>query len=296
VGTHPVVATFTATDSNNYVTPVTATNEVVVTKAVQSITFNLTNSVLSNIGTLGLAATSDSGLTVSFESSSALVATVSGGTLTIVGPGLVTITAKQAGDGNYEPASNVSRQLQVVDVDLPIAGTDNVTAAPITNNVVKYAVAQLLLNDKPSADPADTRTLSITSVSSTSTSGSTVSRKGGWIIYQPNTAAISEGSDSFTYTLSNGSKTATGTVSVNLSTMPDFTLRIAIESMADRVGGGKTVTFAVSPNKTFEVQATSDLANWTTLNATATSFSDGRLVVDDPGASGARFYRVRWIP
>jgi hypothetical protein len=161
---------------------------------------------------------------------------------------------------------------------------------------VKYAVAQLLLNDEPSADPDDTRALSITNVPSSSTRGGTVSKKGGWIIYQPSAAAISARNDSFTYTLSNGVKTAIGTVTVDLSTMPDFTLGIEIENMVDRVGGGKTVTFAVSPNKTFEVQASSDLTNWTIINAAATSLSDGRLVVEDAGAGSSRFYKVRWIP
>ena len=309
VGTNKVVTvtgyTISGTAGGNYSLTQPTDVTVDITKATQTISFNLTDSVLSNIGTLRLAATSDSGLTVSFESSSTLVATVSGGTLTIVGPGLVTITAKQAGNGNYEPAPNVSRQLQVVDADLPIAGADNVTAAPITNNVVKYAMAQILLNDKPSADPADTRSLSISGVSSTSVRGGAVNKKGSWIVYQPNAAAILAGSDSFTYTLSNGIKTATGAVSINLSSMPDFTLRISIESMVDRVGGGKTLTFAVSPNKTFEVQANSDLANpggWAGVTNSSigkaewTSFSDGRLVVDDPRAGSVRFYRVRWIP
>jgi hypothetical protein len=96
--------------------------------------------------------------------------------------------------------------------------------------------------------------------------------------------------------LSNGVKTATGTVTVNLGSMPDFTLRIEIESMVDLQGGGKTVTFAVAPSKRFEVEATSDLNGpWSPLG-TVTSLSDGRLVVDDPGAGSARFYRVRWMP
>ena len=141
---------------------------------------------------------------------------------------------------------------------------------------------------------------------SSSTRGGTVSRKGNWIIYQLNTNAISAGTDSFTYTLSNGVKTATGTVSISLSpTNMPAAIQISIESTADRAGGGKTVTFAVSPNKTFEVQASSDLTNpggWAGVTNSSsgkaewTSFSDGRLVVDDPGAGSVRFYRVRWIP
>jgi hypothetical protein len=208
----------------------------------------------------------------------------------------VTITAEQAGNGNYEAATPVSQELTVQDVDLPIARADAKTAAPIAGEPVKYAVAELLSNDRPSANLSDTRSLSITAVSATSARGGTVSRKGVWVIYTKNQAAVGAGSDSFTYTLSNGVKTATGTVTVNLGSMPDFTLEIEIESMVDRQGGGKTVTFAVAPSKRFEVEATSDLnGSWSSLG-TVTSLSDGRLVVPDAGAGAVRFYRVKWMP
>ena len=200
---------------------------------------------------------------------------------------------------NYKIATTAVN-VTVIDSDLPIAGTDNFTAAPISGNVVKYAVAQLLANDAPSnptLNPNDSRFLSITGVADAS-SGSKVTRKGSWIIYEPNAIAINAGSDTFTYTLSNGSQTAGGTVSI-LFEMPDFTVNVSIERVADRAGGGKTVTFAVSPEKTFEVQATSNLSDsqsWSVIAAAATSLVDGRLVVEDPGAGQSRFYRVKWLP
>jgi hypothetical protein len=52
-------------------------------------------------------------LTVSYNSSIHLVATILGNTVTIVGAGSTTITASQAGDGNYLAATNVD-QVQVV--------------------------------------------------------------------------------------------------------------------------------------------------------------------------------------
>jgi hypothetical protein len=208
----------------------------------------------------------------------------------------VTITAEQAGNGNYEAATPVSQVLTVLDADLPIAGADAKTAAPIAGEAVKYAMAELLSNDLPSANDEDKRSLSITAVPATSAQGGTVSRKGVWVIYTPNSDAVGSGTDSFTYTLSNGVKTATGTVTVNLGSMPDFTLRIEIESMEDRADGGKTVTFAVAPSKRFEVEATSNLnGSWSSLG-TMTSGPDGRLVVEDPQAGSSRFYRVRWMP
>jgi hypothetical protein len=261
---------------------------------VQTITFNLSSSsVLSSSAPFTLSASASSGLAVTFETSSSSVATVFGNTLTIVGPGTVTITAKQAGNGNYGAATDVPRILTVVDANVPLAGADSGTTAPVAGSVIKFHIDQLLANDDPSADPTDTRTLTFGGYASTSLRGGAVSRKGSWIICQITPAAVSAGGDSFTYTVSNGTGIATGTVNIAMA-MP-VSLQIEIESMTN-LAVGKRITFAVSPNTTFEVQASSDLSNWTTLNAAATSLSDGRLVVDDPGAGGARFYRVRWIP
>jgi hypothetical protein len=99
--------------------------------------------------------------------------------------------------------------------------------------------------------------------------------------------------------VSNGIKTATGTVTVSL-VAPDYVVQVAI----DRVSGDK-VYFSVMPGMTFEVQGTSQLgtgATWTTIagpnNGYWTSGADGRLIVTDPAAVGgaSRFYKFRWIP
>ncbi|NCY22721.1 hypothetical protein EBX31_12300, partial [bacterium] len=60
-----------------------------------------------------LGATSDSGLPVSYTSSNPYVATVSGNTVTIVGVGSTVITASQAGDSNYLPATEATQTLTV---------------------------------------------------------------------------------------------------------------------------------------------------------------------------------------
>jgi hypothetical protein len=52
-------------------------------------------------------------LAVTYTSSSEAVATVSGSTVTIVGAGTTTITASQAGDNNYNAATNVTQTLTV---------------------------------------------------------------------------------------------------------------------------------------------------------------------------------------
>jgi hypothetical protein len=118
------------------------------------------------------------------------------------------------------------------------------------------------------------------------------------LIYRPSASAQNGTTDTFTYTVSNGIKTATGTVTVSLVTL-EYVAQVAI----DRVSGDK-VYFSVMPGMTFEVQGTSQLGTsptWTTIvgpnNGNWTSGADGRLIVTDPAAVGAasRFYQFRWI-
>jgi hypothetical protein len=73
------------------------------------------NPVAQNFGTTPtLTAISNSGLIVSFSSSSTSVCTItSGGALTFITTGTCTINADQAGDGSYLPAATVSRSFAV---------------------------------------------------------------------------------------------------------------------------------------------------------------------------------------
>jgi N-acetylneuraminic acid mutarotase len=60
-----------------------------------------------------LTATASSGLTVTYTSSDTNIATISGSTVHIVGGGIATITASQAGNTNYNAAQNVKASLTV---------------------------------------------------------------------------------------------------------------------------------------------------------------------------------------
>ena len=112
------------TNGTAYTFTVTATNAIgtsaasfasnsVTPKASQTITF--TNPGAQNFGTTPtLSATSTSGLTPTFTSSTAGVCTItSGGALTFVTAGTCTINADQAGNGTYNAATTVSRSFSV---------------------------------------------------------------------------------------------------------------------------------------------------------------------------------------
>ena len=79
----------------------------------QTITFANPGDQELTTGTISLTATADSGLTVSFASSTTSVCEVSGTTLTLKTEGTCTITASQAGSGDYLAADDVARSFTV---------------------------------------------------------------------------------------------------------------------------------------------------------------------------------------
>ncbi|HNH59109.1 MAG TPA: MBG domain-containing protein [Cyclobacteriaceae bacterium] len=90
------------TDNNYTITLVNGT--LTITKANQTVTFSPIPTKCGT-GTVSLVASSSSGLAVTFSSSNTAIATISGSTANALQTGTVTITATQAGNGNYNAAS-----------------------------------------------------------------------------------------------------------------------------------------------------------------------------------------------
>ncbi|MCH6484915.1 fibronectin type III domain-containing protein [Pseudoxanthomonas sp. LH2527] len=132
--------TFTVTATNSAGTgPASAASNAVVTAATQVITF--ANPGAQDFGTAPtLSATADSGLPVSFASTTPSVCTVtSSGALTFLTAGNCTITADQAGDASHLPAAQVSQTFAVnaVAPGAPVIGT--ATMASPTSVTVTFA-------------------------------------------------------------------------------------------------------------------------------------------------------------
>jgi len=215
-----------------------------------------------------------------------------------VGISSQSVTFSPTDSANYETVTTLV-SVTATDPDIPLANPDAFTVKLATGMTTKVTTASLISNDKYSGIPAETRGVTFQGAATTSTKGATIEVKAGWLIYRPSSSAQNGTSDTFTYTVSNGIKTATGTVTVSLVT-PEYVAEVAI----DRVSGSQ-VYFSVMPGMTFEVQGTSQLgtgATWTTIagpnSGYWTSVADGRLIVTDPAAVGAasRFYKFRWIP
>lgn len=117
-----------------------ATGTLTVAKGPQTITFGALSAQTFGDASFAPDATASSGLTVSYESSNPAVATISGNIVTLVGAGPATITATQAGDANYLPASPQTQPLPV---------NQAVAAITLENLAVNY-------NGKPKSAAATT--------------------------------------------------------------------------------------------------------------------------------------------
>lgn len=132
-GTYTVVA-------SNGVTPDAVSDDAVLTvgKAAQTITLSFNAIVTySPSGSYDPGATSSSGLPITYGSSNTGVAVASGSAVTIAGAGSTTITASQAGDANFLPATAANSQNLTINkatqtITFPAFPTVAVGSAPIT--------------------------------------------------------------------------------------------------------------------------------------------------------------------
>jgi hypothetical protein len=98
------------------------TQTVNVVKANQTINFPQPGARTVGDAPFTVSATASSGLPVSFSVPSGGPCTISGTTVTIIGPGTCSITANQAGNGNYNAAPVVTRNVAVAKASPTISG------------------------------------------------------------------------------------------------------------------------------------------------------------------------------
>ncbi|MCE2862589.1 MAG: putative Ig domain-containing protein [Opitutaceae bacterium] len=108
-GSYAVSATI---DDSNY-SGADSTKTLVIAKADQAITFAAPATKSVSDAPYALNGTASSGLVVSYASSNPLVASVVGNLVTPRAAGSVTITARQAGNENYNAAADVAQPLTV---------------------------------------------------------------------------------------------------------------------------------------------------------------------------------------
>jgi uncharacterized repeat protein (TIGR01451 family) len=109
-GSYPTAIGASFAGDSGY-TSSTSTAALTVNKASQTISFGALTDKTYGDADFTVSATATSGLTVSFNASGNC--TVSGSTVHITGAGSCNITASQAGDSNYNAASDVSQSFQI---------------------------------------------------------------------------------------------------------------------------------------------------------------------------------------
>jgi gliding motility-associated-like protein len=113
---------------------------LIVIKANQTIAFSVLP--LKTYGDIDFtpAATASSGLSVSFASDNPAVATIVSGKIHIVGSGSAVITASQAGNANYNPASDVPQTLTVNKVNLTFTADNKTKVFQQPNPALTYII------------------------------------------------------------------------------------------------------------------------------------------------------------
>lgn len=144
-GTPSAVGTQTisvrATDANG-ATATTSSFAITVAKAAQTITFNTIAARTLNAGTLTLAPTASSGLAVTLTPTNTAICTVSGFVVTFLTSGTCSLTASQAGDGNYLAATSVIQTVTISGVTVTF--NSNYGTVTTSNQSITTAGAQAL--------------------------------------------------------------------------------------------------------------------------------------------------------
>jgi hypothetical protein len=99
--------------NTNYSAAANVVRTVTATTVGQTITFGTLSNRVYGTAPFTVSATASSGLTVSFNSQTTSVCTVSGTTVTLASGGQCTIQATQAGNTNYAAAPSVNQSFQV---------------------------------------------------------------------------------------------------------------------------------------------------------------------------------------
>ena len=229
------------------------------------------------------AGRSANGITTSYSSASAPTAA-----------GYYTVTATAT--GNYS-GSNTADYF----VAGPVAVADSLTK-PADNKPYTIPVSDLLGNDRRITSTGTIETTGLTATEVMAGAGSAARIINFFVQFTPS----SETTDTFNYTVSDGTGSATATVTITTEAQaPSFTLQIVKAGAATFVGGNTTVThdFIGVPNQTYLVEYTSDLAGaWTSAGNQSTgvtgSFSVTFTKSGDVAAdwNAHMFFRARLVP
>ncbi|WP_343703958.1 FG-GAP-like repeat-containing protein [Chitinophaga sp.] len=126
-GAGTVTITATQSGNGNYSAAATLSKQLVVRKAQQTITFGPLAPRNVNEPPFNPGATASSGLPVTYEIENTNLATASNELVTPLRAGITSITARQAGNANFEAAVAVTQTLEIVSSGQEIKVSDAIT-------------------------------------------------------------------------------------------------------------------------------------------------------------------------
>lgn len=283
-GTADYSVTFTPTDTAEYAS--VSLNVSVTVDAVEIAGELITLSRDGN--SYSASATGVSGFSISY----------SGRNGTSYGPsatapaiaGFYTATATSS-DPNYTGTKSENYILSG-----PLAGADSL-AKPADGSEIKIPLATLLANDSRLDAEGNTLTNGLTITAVTSGAGNSATISGAFVLLVPSAGEV----DTFTYTLSDGASTATGTVTVTRSEdEPVFALQLIGAGTPSFDGASTSVThdFIGLPNQTLAIEYSTDLQTWTSVGNHSTgetgSFSVTFSAAGEQSWS-TMFFRAKYV-
>ncbi len=230
IGQYPItLAAGTLSAANYSFNLVSGSNVSIVTPVAQTINFAPIAGVAYGAAPITLAAVSSSGLGVSY----AVVgpASLSGNVLTIHGAGTVTVTASQAGNTTYGPASPVAQSFNVSPAVLTVTANDASRTNDTQNPAFTYTIIGFVNGDAANIAVSGTPALTTTA---------TVSSPVGTY---PIAAAIGNlTAANYTFNLVAGTLTIT-----TGGPAPDFSLAVSPQSLSVVQGQIVQATITLSP-------------------------------------------------
>ncbi|MEP9357665.1 Ig-like domain-containing protein [Sphingomonas sp. KR3-1] len=305
-GTPTVAGTFSyivrATDSQGpAVTADTPVTTVTIAKGTQTISFGALSNASLSASPLTLSASATSGLAVGFASTTTGVCTVSGNSVTLLTTGTCSLTASQAGDSNWNAASDVVRSFTVTPATLvvtpaapsaTIVGTGYSQANPASGGTSPYTYALAsgavpagtslnMLNGTVSGTPNTAGAFSY-AIQATDSQGTPVTATGATV-----SGTIAKGSQTITFAALSNASLSASPLTLTATTTSPLTVGFASTTTGVCTVSGTTLTLVATGTCSVTASQAGD-ANWNAASDVVRSFTvtPANLVITNNAATG----------
>lgn len=213
-----------------------------------------------------------------------LISAANGGSIAGTAPSSVTV-----GGSGLAGVGTPTLQITASELYLVIPNSAPTIAHIVTNTVAAGVTWKIAASDLKTAAgwaDIDNDTLTVTAAGPTSNLGKSVTQDGSFVYYN---AGVT-GEDFFSYTISDGTATANGTIYLESSGSPPAPANASL--IIPGGNGVPTVTFAGIPGHTNVVEASTNLVNWNAISTNVAGTNGLWQVIDNDATNFLnRYYR-----